>query len=115
VEVQENIANSLKASKTELKNHFFKAQQVNTKFNNEDWLSVRIKSLEQELADQSKLNQGVEAAVELRLKEAIDQLLGNKPVAELLDNKDKIDLKNIRFTKKVLPTDNLNSEIEFPA
>ena len=63
----------------------------------------------------------MEAAVELRLKEAIDQLLGSKPITKLellenkpvtaiklLDNKpvSKIDLNNIRFTEKVHPLNN---------
>ncbi len=113
------MANSLKASKIELKNQFFKAQQLSFKFENSEMFSLRLKNLEQKLADQVKLNQGVEVAVEKRLKEAIDQLLGNKPVEqiELLDNKldTKIDLKNIRFTDIVCPANNQNQVVEFPA
>jgi hypothetical protein len=70
--VQQNMANSLKASKIELKNQFFKAQQLSFKFENSEMFSLRLKNLEQKLADQVKLNQGVEVAVEKRLKEAID-------------------------------------------
>ena len=72
--------------------------------------ALNLQNLEQELADQAKLNQRVEAAVEIKLKEAIDQLLGSKPVAaiELLQNNlfSKIDLKYITFTDIVCPTNN---------
>jgi hypothetical protein len=36
--------------------------------------------MEKELADQVKINERVLVEVEIKLKEAIDQLLGNKPV-----------------------------------
>ena len=112
------MANSLKASKIELKNQFFKAQQVSSKFENSEMFALRIKNLEQKLADQVKLNQGVEVAVEMRLKEAIDKLLGNKLVEqiELVDNKldAKIDFKNIRFTDIVCQANNQNQFVEFP-
>jgi hypothetical protein len=45
--------------------------------------------------------------VELTLKEAINQLLGNKPVKGL-------DFENVRFTVKLCPTNNQNQEIEWP-
>ena len=54
-----------------------------------------------------KLYQRVEVDVELRLKEAIDQLLGNKPVPGL-------DFDTVRFTKKLYTTNNKKQEIEFP-
>ncbi len=41
----------------------------------------------------------MEVAVDLKFKEAIKQLTGNKPVS-------KIDLKNLRFTEKICPTAN---------
>ena len=47
----------------ELKNFFIKAPQAISE--DTDWLIVKIKTLEQELTAQEKLNQGVEAAVEL--------------------------------------------------
>ena len=111
------MANSLKASKIELKNQFFKAQQVSSKFENSEMFALKIKNLEQKLADQVKLNQGVEVAVEMRLKQAIDQLVGNKPVEEIKMLKNKfdamIDLKNIRLTDFVCPANNLNQVLEF--
>lgn len=66
------MANWLKSSKIELKNQFFKTQQVSSMFDNSEMFALRIKNLEQKLADQVKLNQGVEVAVEIRLKEAIE-------------------------------------------
>jgi hypothetical protein len=45
---------------------------VSTKSFNSELLTATIKNLEKELADQVKLNQRVEVAVELKLKEAID-------------------------------------------
>ncbi len=58
---------------------------MSTKSYNSELLTASINNLEKELADQVKLNQRVEVAVELQLKEAIDQLLGNKPVVRGLD------------------------------
>jgi hypothetical protein len=39
--------------------------------------------LEKESANQVKINERVQVEVELKLKEAIDQLLGNEPVAAI--------------------------------
>jgi hypothetical protein len=58
-----------------------------------------IKSLEKELAEQVKIYEKVKMDVELKLKEAIDQLLGNKPVKSL-------DFENVKFTVKLCPTNN---------
>ena len=67
--------------------------------------------------------------VELKLKEAVDQLLGNKPVPaiekhgnepvpaiEKLGNKPEkgLDFENVTFTVKLCPTNNKNQEIEWP-
>jgi hypothetical protein len=53
------------------------------------------------------------------LREAIDELLGKKPVTEVkqLDNKpvSKIDLSYVRFTDKLCPSGYQNKEIELPA
>jgi hypothetical protein len=92
------------APRTELKNHFLKAQ-ASTKFFDSELHTATLKNLEQELADQVKLNQRLELAIELKLKEAIDQLLGKKPVVS------RLDLENVRFTDKICATDNLNQEI----
>ena len=43
-------------------------------------LHIATKGLEKKLADQVWINERVKVDVELTLKEAIDQLLGNKPV-----------------------------------
>ena len=45
------MANDFKESKVELKNHFFKAQQVYTKSYNSEMLELMIKNLDQELVD----------------------------------------------------------------
>jgi hypothetical protein len=82
----------------ELNNHYLKAQ-VNAKSFSSGLLATTIKNLEKELADQVELNLRVEVAVDLKLKEAIDQLLRNKPPAA-------IDLNNVRFTEKLVPTAN---------
>ena len=51
------------------------------------------------MADQEKLNQALEAGIELKFREAIDKLLGNKPPP-------KIDLKTILYSEKLCPTNN---------
>ena len=73
------------------------------------------------MADQVKIYQKVEEDVELRLKEAIDQLLGNNPVPkEAIDQLPVkkpvpgLDLDNVRFTEKLCPTNSQAQEIEFP-
>ena len=73
------------------------------------------------MADHEKLCQKVEVDVELRLKEAIDQLLGIKPVMkESVDQLPVIkpvpglDFDTVRFTDKLCPTANQAQEIEFP-
>ena len=50
--------------------------------------------------------------VELKLKEAVDQLLGNEPVTAIkqLGNETVkgLDFENVAFTVKLCPTDNQN-------
>ena len=71
-----------KAPKVELGNKFLKAPQALKKSSNSEMMSVAIK-MERELADHEKLHQGLEATIKLRLKEAVDKLLGNSPAAEV--------------------------------
>ena len=53
-------------------NKFLKVPQALKKSYNSDLMSATIKNLERELADHEKLHQGVEAAIELKLKETVD-------------------------------------------
>ena len=96
-----------------LNNHFLKAQKVNTNSCNSELYTTSIKNLEQELADQVKICQRVEVDVELRLKQAIDQLLGNKPdpvevipQLPLIKPVPGLDFDTVRFTDKVCSTNN---------
>ncbi len=56
--------------------------------------------------------------VEFKLKEAVDQLLGNEPVTAIkqLGNETVkgLDFENVAFTVKLCPTNNQNQEIELP-
>ncbi len=92
------------APKEEIKNHFLKAYVASY---GSELHTATIKSLEEKLADQVLINKRVQEEVELTLKEAIDQLLGNKPVKGL-------DFENVAFTVKLCPTNNQNQEIEWP-
>ncbi len=60
-----------KAPKMEPANHFLNEPKAQKNSYNYEFMSVTVK-MEQELAEHEKLHRGVEAAIELRLKEAID-------------------------------------------
>jgi hypothetical protein len=55
--------------------------------------------LDKELADHEKINQVLETGIEIKLREAIDKILGNKPPP-------KIDLKKILYSEKLCLTNN---------
>ncbi len=64
-------------------NRLLKAPQALKKSYNLEIIYTTIENLDKELLDHAKLHQGLEAAIELRLKEAVEQLLGNSPAAEI--------------------------------
>ena len=76
-----------------------------TKNKSSELIFEAVKNLDNELADHDKFYKGMEAEIEMKL---INQLSSTKQVAA------KIDLKQIRFTEKVAPTDNQNKVIEMP-
>ena len=79
-----------------------------TKNKSSELIIEAVKNLDNELADHDKFYKGMEAEIEMKHSEAINQLSSTKQVAA------KIDLNQIRFTEKVAPTDNQNKVIEMP-
>ena len=88
--------------KIEPENYFLKSPKpvkAVKKSTIQEQITLKIQALEKELAAQEKLNQVLETGIEIKLREAIDKILGNKPPP-------KIDLKTILYSEKLCLTNN---------
>lgn len=107
--VKQQIVHNLKLLGTqalglqiEPENYFLKSQKpvkAVKKFTIQEYITLKIQALDKELADHEKINQVLETGIEIKLREAIDKILGNKPPP-------KIDLKTILYSEKLCLTNN---------